>query len=328
MQAVSSLRPPALTRPRRHWLQQALAWPLAALAGCASGDWPDVPDGAGSSSARARLQESAAAHGLAAWRVLRDINVSYSGEWQAVRKQRPPVRADAGLRARSQQRLMPGVGLLAQDHRGDAGHTQLLRRQGVHGTLGGPARLAGPGASTGDVTVWLNNTVWADSDVRDAAAQLADAYGLFLAGPMALAGFAGPVNWGPPETLDGRRCDLLLLDVVPGLGFAASDRLALFVDRDHGLLRRLRFSLGGPHSASAVAEVDFFEHLDQHGVLWPRRFAERLRLPIPDLPIPDLQVHGWRLTGLDVNRGYPPDAISGVGFSGAAAAPAQALPVG
>lgn len=304
---------------RRHLLRRALAWPLlqlaslASLAACASSPWPDRPAGPGSSSARSRLQESADAHGLAAWRGLADINVSFSGEWRSLVKQLQPVLVDAGFRASSQERLLPGAGLLAQDHRGQAGHKQVLRRQGMLG-----------GLTSGDVTVWLNGIGSADRDVRDAAALVADGYSLFLAGPIALAGFAGAVNWGPPETLDGRRCDQLLLDRVPGLGFSASDRLALFIDRDLGLLRRLRFSLDGLRSTvGAVAEVDFFEHLSQHGVWWPRRFAERLRLPIPDLP-----VHDWRLTGLDVNRGYGADAVSGAQFTGAAAAPARALRAG
>ena len=312
---------------RRQLLRRAVAWPLLPLASaawlsaCASSPWPDIAAGAGSSSARARLQESADAHGLAAWRGLRDINVSYRGGWRALAQQRQPVLVDAGYRAGSQERLLPGAGLLAQDHRGDAGHKQVLRRQAGRGGPGGPG---GPGPANGDVTVWLNGSVSTDRDVRDAAALVADGYSLFLAGPMALAGFAGPVNWGPPETLHGRRCDQLLLDLVPGLGFAAGDRLALFIDREPGLLRRLRVSLNGLRSTvGAVAEVDFFDHLGQHGVQWPRRFAERLGLPVPDLP-----VHDWRLTGLDVNRGYGPDALSGAQFGGAAAAPARPLPPG
>ena len=174
------------------------------------------------------------------------------------------------------------------------------------------------------MTVWLNGSVSTDRDVRDAAALVADGYSLFLAGPMALAGFAGPVNWGPPDTLDGRRCDQLLLDRVPGLGFSPRSRLALFIDRELGLLRRLHRSLDGLRStAGTLAEVDFFDHVHLHGVWWPRRFAERLRQPVADRPLREV-----RLTGLDVNRGYGPDQISGADFTGAAAAPARTLAAG
>ncbi len=313
---------------RRQWLHRALAWPLAGLTGCASGPWPDVPAGAGSSSARARLQECADAHGLAAWRGLHDINIGHRSVWSAGTRQPQMAWAGAAYRAQSQERLLPAAGLLAQQHQGQAGQQQVLRRQGAPAA---PARPAAPAApvgpdqpGTGDVTVWLNHARSADQEVRAAAALQADASLLLLAGPMALAGFAGPVNWGPPETLDSRRCDQLLLDRVPGLGFSPSDRLALFVDRDLGLLRRLHRSLDGLHStAGMLVEVDFFDHFNQHGIWWPRRFAERLRQPVADL-----QWRDARLTGLDVNRGYGPDDISGALFTGAAAAPARALPAG
>ena len=34
---------------------------------------------------------------------------------------------------------------------------------------------------------------------------------------------------------------------------------------------------------------------------------------------------GWRITGIDVNRGYASGALAGPSFTGAAAAPAAAL---
>ena len=41
------------------------------------------------------------------------------------------------------------------------------------------------------------------------------------------------------------RTGLSSLRMAPGLGFAASDRVALFLDREDGLMRRVRFSLDG-----------------------------------------------------------------------------------
>ena len=301
---------PATTPPpydRRRLLRHALALPALALAGCAAGPWPAMPAGPGSSSARGRLQECAAAQGLDAWRALHDVNVGYAGEWQGLVTRLQPVLVDAGFRGSSQERLLPGAGLVAQDHRGPAGHKQVLRRQ-VPGTLG-------------EVQVWRNGSLSADRDGRDAAALVADGYRLFLFGTLALADFAGAVNWGPPEDVDGRRCDQLMLELAPGLGFAPRDRLSLFVDREAGWLRRLRFSLDGLQSTvGAVADVDLFDHVRVQGVVWPRRFFERLQAPIPGLP-----VHDWRLTGLDLDRGYDAAAISGPAFSAAAAAPARPL---
>ena len=70
----------------------------------------------------------------------------------------------------------------------------------------------------------------------------------------------------------------------------------------------------------AIAEVDFFDHREIAGIVWPTRFYERLRKPIPKLP-----VHDWRMTGLDVNRGMNPEELSGPIFTGHASAPARAL---
>ena len=96
----------------------------------------------------------------------------------------------------------------------------------------------------------------------------------------------------------------------------------LWLDRADGRLRRVRFSLEGLASTQgAIAEVDFVGHRDIGGVLWPVRFIERLKKPIPDL-----HVHDWQLVGLDLNRGLSASEIWTTGFSGKAAAPAQPLP--
>jgi hypothetical protein len=73
------------------------------LSGCAAGPWPEVPSGAGSSSAQDRLRDSAAAHGLTALAALHDVNFGFSGLWSPV----------AGLSLPAQARWLPGSGLVA-----------------------------------------------------------------------------------------------------------------------------------------------------------------------------------------------------------------------
>ena len=72
-----------------------------------------------------------------------------------------------------------------------------------------------------------------------------------------------------------------------------------------------------PGTRGAVAEVNTFDHQRRFGVLWPMRSYEevvhQIRLP----------AHDWFVTGLDVNRGYGPQALQGPQFSGRAAAPAS-----
>ena len=160
---------------------------------------------------------------------------------------------------------------------------------------------------------------------------VADGYSLFLLGPMLLAR-----RWAAERSLvlvigqagteritvagSDHACDVLRVSMAPGLGFSGRDELALFIDRDERLMRRVRFSLNGLDSTQgAVAEVDTSEHTMLHGVRWPARFHERLLRPFP------LPVHDWRLTGLDVDRGLTEAEITAPAFAGKAAAPATAL---
>jgi hypothetical protein len=292
-----------VTLPRRALLA------LPALAGCAA-PLPDLAEpGAG---AEALLRASAEAHGLAAFRRLRDISVSYAGEWPPIIDRLQPVLVDRGFRVTSEERLLPCLGLVAQAHRGPEGAKQVIRRSAP------PPR--------GEVRVWFNGEESAEEERRAAAALVADGYALFLLGPMLLAG-----GWATQRglvvapagteriTLDDRRveCDVLRADVAPGIGFAPSERLALWIDREERLMRRVRFSLDGLASTrGAVAEVDCHDHVARGGVRWPTRFRERLLRPLP------LRVHDWRLTGLDLDRGITAEEVGGVAFAGRAAAPA------
>jgi hypothetical protein len=144
---------------------------------------------------------------------------------------------------------------------------------------------------------------------------------MFLLGPMHFLEGNASLALAGTDVVEGRTCDLLLAVRRPGHGQSAEDRYLLFIDRQDRLLRRVRFTMEGlAATQGAVVEVDFFDHREIAGVRWPTRFFERIRKPIPMLP-----AHAWRLTGLDVNRGYPASAISGGDFSGRASEPARVL---
>jgi hypothetical protein len=269
--AASSACPTVASSVRRHLLGRAvllLPAPLLALAGCAS-TWPAVPAGPGSRSARARLREAADAHGLEAWRRLRDVNLGYD---------HLPWPAAHGLQTGgpAQLRLLPSSGEAALQ-----------------------ANPTGPGSTL----------------------LAADLHRLLLLGPLALADVDGVVNWAEPVTLDGRRCDHLHLRLAPGLGGAVADRLSLFIDRDQLLLRRLQVSLTGLDRAALVL-VDMAGHRRLHGVVWPLRFAASGGGPLPGAAA----ALAWQLTGLDVDRGYPAEALRRTPWAAGAASPAAALP--
>ena len=306
--------PTAHTLSRRTWLAGlALPW---LVGGCSTplplGPAPGADaDAADAADAIARLRATAQAHGLDAYRQLTDINVAYSGEWRPLIDRVQPELVDAGFRGPSQERLLPRAGIVAQAYTGPKGRKQVVWRRGAAGAAG---------ADLGDVSVWFNGAPSRDTAAQDAAALVAEAYGLFLLGPLWLADRGLPVRRGGTERVDGRLCDVVDVWLRPGLGRVAADRVALCIDRSDGLVHRMRFTLEGfANTRGAVAEVDTFEHERRFGVVWPMRSYERVVHPIA------LPAHDWRITGLDVNRGYGAADVSGAVFAGAAAAPARAL---
>ena len=214
-----------------------------------------------------------------------------------------------------QERLLQREGVVAQGYTGPSGHKQVLR----HTAKG----------AQGDVPVWFNGEEAYDLERRAAAALVVDGYSLFLLGPMLLA-----QRWASERvltlelagterlTLGGHvyECDVLRVRMAPGLGLSVADELAVFIDREERLMRRVRFTLDGLESTrGAIAEVDTVEHVTLHRVRWPTRFHERLLRPAP------LSVHRWQLSGLDINRGLTLADLSAPNFTGKASAPATPI---
>lgn len=286
----------------------ALPW----LGGCATPLPLSVQPATGAASpaataGAARLRESAEVHGLAAYRQLRNINVAYDGQWRPLIDSIQPLVVAKAYRGSSQERLMPAAGINAQSYRGTSGGKQVVWRRGS-------------GETPGEVAVWFNGQRSNDAAVAAASALVAEAYGLFLLGPLWLAERGLAAELAGRERVNGRACDVVHVWLRPGFGFAAQDRVALCIDRDDGITRRVRFTLEGVTSTQgAVAEVDSFEHRRRFGVLWPLRSYEEVVHPLR------LPAHDWHLTGLDVNRAYDAGALQGPQFSGLAAAPAAPL---
>lgn len=282
----------------------AITLPLL-LDACASRGIPVPAEPGEQPAARAILEASALAHGGKAWAQIRDISVSYSGEWYGLVTKIQPVLIDPAFRKSSEERLLfAGQPLVGQRHSASGGYKQVLRE-------------------TDKVMVAYNGLPSENGEVKAAAALVADAYRMFLTGPFHFLTGNHQLTLGDPESVDGRDCDTLMAVRRPGHGFSSEDRYMLFIDREDRLLRRVRFTMEGLDSTKgAIAEVDLFDHREIAGLIWPTRFYERLRKPIPGLP-----VHDWYLTGLDVNRGMKAEEISGPSFTGAASAPPHPLPV-
>ena len=311
--------PPTPPLSRRRWLRWS-AVSVLPLAGACGSPLPLLPlwqdaaaagPSASSVAARARLLATANAHGLAAYGDINDINIAYDGIWRPLIDGVQPQVVDAGYRGASEERLLPRLGLNAQAYRGPRGRKHVAwQRDGS--------------TATATVGVWYDGQASSDAGSRQAAALVADVYGLFLLGPLWLATRSSfdslPMQMSGTERVDGHLCDAVDVALRPGFGFSAYDRLTLCIDRDDAVTRRLRLTLEGYEGTrGAVAQVDHFEHRQLFGVLWPVRSFEEVVHPIR------LPAHDWHVTGLDVNRGYGAEALLGDGFSGAALRPATPI---
>ncbi len=296
---------------RRRLVLASMAAPVLPLISACASPMPVSLNATTTPAARELLMESATAHGLKAFQALRDVSVSYAGEWRALIGRIQPAIVDESFRASSEERLLLNEGTVAQAHTGPGGRKQVLRR-------------LVPGEQ-GDVKVWFNGEEARDVERRSAAAIVVDNYSLFLLGPLLLVdrSWSGRVlgmEISGVEWVEDQQCDVLRLRIVPGNGFSSQDQVMLFIDRNQRLMRRIRFTLDGfEGTLGAVAETETFDHVTLHGVRWPTRFYERVVQPIR------LPAHDWRLTGLDVNRGLSASDIAGAVFTGAAAAPAARL---
>lgn len=304
---------------RRRWLGLAALPASGGLLGACGTPLPltaTVPPKASAAAAQ-RLADSANAHGLAAYRQITDINVSYGGQWRPLINRVQPEVVDEGFRGPSQERLMPAAGVVAQAYAGVKGKKQVFWQRGK--------TVAAAGRAQGQSAVWFNGQPSQRDSELAAAALVAECYGLFLLGPLWLtsrqaADLAVPAEVAGTERVHGRLCDVVNVWLRPGFGHSASDRLSLLIDRDDHVTRRLRFTLEGyPGTRGAVAEVDTFEHARRFGLLLPMRSYEEVVHPLR------LPAHDWFMTGLDVNRGYAVDALRGPQFGGAAAAAAKPI---
>lgn len=271
------------------------------LAGCAS--LPPATVQQSTPEGRALLESSARAHGWDAYRQLNDINLRHEGRWYGIAARVQPVLIDRAYRVTAEERILVGRRSSAKSYSGGAG-----------------AKFAYRDPST--LGLWYDGRAEMSSEKRDAAALVLDGYRLFLLGPLFLMEQDAVVERAGEDVVDGEPCDLLLARLRPGFGFAAEDRVLACIGRTDRRFKRIRFSIEGLASTQgAVVEVDYFDYVEQGGVQFPQRLFERVKRPIA------VPVREWWLTGLDLNRGYGPEAIRGPALTGSAARQATPLPV-
>lgn len=273
---------------------------------------PETPSAAVDSApdARALLAACLAAHGGAgAYDRLHDVNVRFSSHWASVGPRLQPKLSDTGYRQGSEERYLaaPGGWIVGQDHHGPKGRKHVLR------------------VPPDKVTVNYNDGLApsADAEVNAAAALVTDAYSMFVFGPDFFRRHAARLQrLSAMGSVDGHACDELLAVLRPGFGFAAEDRVVLFIDARSHVLRRVQFTLNALESTrGAEVQVDLSGQQTFAGVIFPTEFYEHIDRPV------NLDAHRWQLLGFDANRGYRAADLAqpprpGQPFGGRAAAPA------
>jgi hypothetical protein len=256
---------------------------LLLFAACASQRIPTTTLTGSDPDAVSIVTASQRAHGAEAFAAIRDLKVEYAGRWSTLAPRLQPVLADRRYRRESEEALDLVGGTIVQLHNGPGGRKFVFR---------GPGR----------VSVWYNGQPDSREDVIRAAALVADAYKMFLLGPLYFQRSGVILEKLEPAKVDGAECDRVLATLRPGFGFAEEDRVVLSIDRGTQRLRRVLMTLNGLQSAKgAEVDVTFGRWVEKSGVWWATDFDERIRAPLK------LHAHHWRLMDLKANKGFKPN---------------------
>lgn len=253
-----------------------------ALAGCAAHHIPATTLTGSDPEALALVTASQRAHGAASFATIRDLRVKYAGRWSALGPRFQPILADRRFRRESEEALDLVSGTIVQLHNGPGGRKFVFR---------GPGRVA----------VWYNGQPDSREDVIRAAALVADAYKMFLLGPLYFQRSGVILEPMPSTKIAGAECDQVLATLRPGFGYAEEDRVVLTIDHATQRLRRVLMTLNGLHSTQgAEVDVTFDRWVERSGVQWATDFDERIRTPF------QLHAHHWRLLDIQANKGFAP----------------------
>ncbi len=272
------------------------------LGGCASfpkaDSNPRFDDGLEAHAIFSRCLE---AHGGDVREWAQDLNFSVDGTWNFLVQRVQPLVADGALRERSQERIRPSEQLYSVLWTGPEGTKKVVRTPET-------------------VEVYINGMLESDQATREASAMTADATQLFHLGPSFLAMRGAEFIRLEDRREDGVTYRRLLTTLRPGFGFSPQDDVVLWIHPDNDRLFRVHLTVDGfEGTRGAHVDTTFLAYRQVGRMLVPVEMNERLRSPFP------LNVHRWRMTGADFNRGWDSDAVTGAMLERGAREPAKAL---
>lgn len=246
------------------------------VAGCAA-EFP-VPTGEPfSSDAQELLDKSIDAHGGYLFERDGSVQVSYDGRWRNLVKVLQPAIVDPGYRQRSDETLDLRTAGIVQVHSGPDGSKLVAR-------------------TADDVSVFYDDVESDDETTRAAAALVADAYTMFLAGPSFFRQRRADLTLLDPATRDGEPYHRIHAVLEPGFGFSERDQAVLWIHETTGYLGLVHFTIDGLASTrGAHVDVAFDAHEEIDGYVWPTEFYERVRGPLR------IGAHSWAITSLEVS---------------------------
>lgn len=272
------------------------------LGGCASfpkaGSSVRFEDGL---AAPAIFERCLKAHGGDVREWAQDLNFSVDGTWDFLVQRIQPLVADGSFRERSQERIRPSEQLYSVLWTGPKGTKKVVRTPET-------------------VEVYLNDIRASDPATREASAMTADATQLFHLGPSFLAMRRAEFVRLEDGREDGVTYRRLLTTLRPGLGFSPRDDVVLWIHPDNDRLFRVHLTVDGfKGTRGAHVDTTFLAYRQVGRMLVPVEMNERLRAPFP------LNVHRWRMTGVDFNRGWDSSAVTGATLERGAREPAKAI---
>ena len=262
-------------------LKCLLAFSVVLLSACAT-RFPspqlDIADNQ-SPTAAAIFQRTFKQHGGDQLEQLDDVNLAISGEWKGLIKRIQPLVSDFNYRVDSQERLFPNNGGYVALFNGPNGTKKVIR-------------------TPDSLEVYYNNEISKDPEVLSSTALTADAFHLFLLGPLTLQKWQDNFVRLSDSKENGLDYYRLYLKRSPGFGYSASDEVVLWIDKLTDRTFKVQITLQG-HSTTqgAHVEVDYLDYIQLDEYLFPSVFFERVNAPIA------IDAHAWRLTGIDINRG-------------------------
>lgn len=248
------------------------------------------------------FKKTLSAHGGDNLDQLTDVSVAITGEWKTLITKIQPLVTDYTYRVDSEERL-------------------LLKPYGYSALYRGPAGTKKVVRTSDSIEVYYNGVRSSAPDVLSSTALTADAFHLFLLGPLSLKDYTGQFVRIADHNYNGQSYYRIHIEKTPGFGFSKKDQVVLWINQDTHLTESVQITLMGHESTrQAHVQVDYLDFISIDSFVFPKSFFESVNAPI------SIDAHEWVLEGIDINRGFDAKDIAGSNYKHSAQRKATRVP--